>query len=91
MENEEQEISCELKDVVEMVYRYNASHPEGCFIFRFVGFEEDKDHTCEECGENCSMKYSDKHSLLGIHGDIETVRNMLNELRDIAEDGIVNI
>lgn len=98
MNNEEPEVelSCELKDIMEMICRYNTSHPMGAFVFRFVGFEEDKEHVCEECGENCSMKYSDKHSMFGIHGDIETVRTMLEELRNIAEDekdeeGWVNI
>ena len=85
MENNEPQLMCELNDIREMISRYNAIHPEGCFVFRFVGFK-DSDEICEECGEKCMCDYDEKKSVLGICGDIETVRNMLNELRDVAED-----
>ena len=94
-ENNEQNMLPELIDIRNRILAYNMVHPEGCFIFRFVGFK-DSEETCEECGEKCMCEYNEKTSDLGIHGDIETVREMLNELRDIAEDcvdedGFVNI
>jgi len=82
---EQNNLMPELKDIREMILRYNAIHPEGCFIFRFVGYK-DSDEVCSECGEKCMCEYDENRSELGIFGDIETVRNMINELRDIAED-----
>lgn len=74
----------ELKDIINRIHAYNAVSREGCFIFRFVGYKEDKENICE-CGESY-MEYDENKSLLGAHGDLETVRDMINELRDVAED-----
>ena len=82
---EQNNLMPELKDIREMIMRYNAIHPEGCFIFRFVGYKY-SDEVCSECGEKWMCEYDENKSELGIFGDIETVRNMINELRDIAED-----
>jgi hypothetical protein len=80
-----QQLLPELKDINEMILRYNATHPDGCFLFRFVGYK-DTDEVCPDCGEKCMCAYDERKSDLGIYGDIETVRDMINELRDIAED-----
>lgn len=80
----DENLQCELKDILEMVHRYNVTHKEGCFVYRFVGYKDDPEHICE-CGECCSQ-YDENKSLLGLYGDLETVRMMLNELRDVAED-----
>jgi hypothetical protein len=77
----------ELKDIEEMVCRYNGAHKEGIFIFQFLGFKKDPNHQCEDCGDNCDV-IDETKSLIGIHGDIESIRTLLNELRDIAEDNI---
>lgn len=83
---DEREISPELKDIREMIKRYNVSHKEGCFIFTFVGFEKDMENKCE-CGEQCSKVREDK-TLCGVHGDLFTLREMLNHMRDEIEDNI---
>jgi len=88
MENNEEKIDLlpELKDIQEMIMRYNITHPDGCFIFRFVGFKS-SGKICPDCGGNdCICEYDERKSEFGIFGDIETVRTMLEELRDIAED-----
>ena len=74
----------ELVDIKNRIMAYNAVHPEGCFLFSFIGYKK-SDEVCEDCGELCSC-IDEKKSDLGICGDIETIRLMLNELRDIAED-----
>lgn len=85
MENEINIIP-ELKDIKEMVMRYHAVHRDGCFVFRFVGFKSTGE-VCPDCGgKDCLCEYDERKSELGIFGDIETVRKMLEELRDIAED-----
>ena len=84
MENKEQNLLPELIDIRNRIMAYNIVHPNGCFVFRFVGYK-DSDEKCEECGESCSC-YDERKSNFGILGDIETVRDMLNELRAIAED-----
>ena len=75
----------ELKDIVQSIYRYNALHKQGQFIFRFVGYKKDKEHQCIECGDNCDC-YDDSKSLIGAYGNLEDLRAMLNDLRDIIED-----
>ncbi len=77
----------ELKDIVEMICRYNAVHKEGYFVFRFVGFNKDPNHKCIDCGDDCDQ-YDDTKSLIGIHGHLGDLREMLNELRDVIEDNI---
>lgn len=94
MDKPEENLQCELKDILHRIHAYNAVHREGCFLFRFVGFKEDKENTCE-CGECCS-EYDENKSLLGAFGDLETLRIMLNEMRDVVEDevgkdGFVNL
>ena len=77
-ESNEYPLLPELKDIKEMVMRYNATHPEGCFILRFVGYK-DSDDICPDCGKKCMCTYDERKSDIGIYGDIETVRDMLNE------------
>ena len=52
MTNELENLSPELKDILEMIHRYNASHKEGCFLYSFVGFKKDPEHKCIDCGNN---------------------------------------
>lgn len=75
----------ELKDILNRIHAYNAVHKEGCFVFRFVGFK-DEGNICE-CGEGC-LDYDEEKSLIGAYGDLEVLRNMLNELRDLIEDTV---
>ena len=83
-ENENKNLQPELKDIINRIHAYNAVHKEGCFVFNFVGYKEDKENICE-CGECCET-YDENKSMVGAFGDLETVRTMINELRDIAED-----
>jgi hypothetical protein len=87
------ELSPEIKDILEMVKRYNVLHPEANFFYYFLDFEKDLNHKCEDCGDNCS-KPSINKSAMGACGDIWTLREMINTLRDCMEenqdeDGIV--
>lgn len=81
----EEKLYPELKDLLRMVYRYNTSHNDGCFLFRFVGYKKDPEHKCIDCGDSCDI-YDEEKSLVGAYGDKETLRSMLNELRDLIED-----
>ena len=88
-------LSPELKDIVEMIHRYNATHNKGIFVYDFVGFKKDSDHKCIDCGDDCDM-IDDSKSMMGAYGDKESLRLMLNSLRDmiedeVDEDGFVNI
>ena len=62
----------ELKDLLEIITRYNITHKDGCFVFRFVGWKKDQEHKCVDCGESCET-YDDDKSLMGAYGDKETV------------------
>ena len=86
MEDKEEALFPELVDIKNRIMAYNISHPEGCFIFRFVGFKDSKE-ICPDCGkDDCLVEIDENKSDFGICGDIETVRLMLNELREIAEE-----
>lgn len=97
MENPEEkeiELSCELQDILNRIKAYNITNPRANFVFAFLGLEEDKENLCPDCNENCCEKIKENSTTFGACGDIETIRGLLNELRDIAEDtnedGIVN-
>lgn len=92
---EENKLSPELKDIMEMIYRYCASNKNNVsFVYSFVGFRKDLTTKCSDCGENCD-EVNDEKSTAGAYGDIFTCRALLNDLRDNVEenqdtDGFVN-
>ena len=83
----EDELMPELKDILNRVHAFNASHKEGCFLFSFVGFEKNKDEVCADCGGNCD-EISDSKTVCGAYGQLEMLRDMLNHMRDSVEDNI---
>ena len=89
-------ISPELKDIIEMIHRYCATNKNNvCFLYSFIAFKKDLSHKCEECGEDCD-EFNEEGSRIGAYGNLFELRVMVNELRDIIEDeidedGFVNI
>jgi hypothetical protein len=82
------ELQPELSDIIEMIHRYCSSNKnEVSFVWSFVGFKEDPEHKCVECGDNCDI-VDDKKSMVGAYGDLETLRILTNELRDVIEDEV---
>lgn len=77
----------ELKDILENIYRYNTTHKEGCFVFNFVGFKKSPNEKCVDCGEPID-EVDENKSIMGAHGNLETLRKLLNMLRDIVEDNV---
>ena len=85
MENEiDPNLSPELKDIINRIKAYNVVHPEGIFVYHFVGWKKAKE-VCEDCGEECGCVDENK-SMMGAFGDLESVRMLINDLRDIVED-----
>jgi len=92
---EENNLSPELKDIIEMIYRYCATNKNNVsFVYSFIGFRKDPTHKCIDCGDDCEQVGEDI-STSGAFGDIYTVRELLNELRDIVEEeqeeGFINV
>ena len=75
----------ELKDILDRIMAFNTLHPDGCFIYNFLGFKKDPNSTCEDCGEHCDEPDENK-SISGAFGHIEDIRYLCNMIRDIAED-----
>lgn len=75
----------ELKDIINRIQAFNVTHPEGRFIYAFIGFKKDEENKCEECGDFCDC-IDDNKTTFGAYGFIDEVRNLSNGLRDIIED-----
>lgn len=92
-DNNTDSLNPELKAIVEFIHRYNAIHPESCFVYSFIGLKKSEEK-CEDCGEYCDCVDGNK-SILGAFGDLDSIRAMLNDIRDLCEDnqedGFVNI
>ena len=74
----------ELKDIGEMIHRFIAVNKHGvAFVGSFIAFDK-------------GGEIKDEANSLFAYGDIESLRVMLNELRDVVEDdadedGLVNL
>ena len=84
----------ELQDILNRIQAFNATHPEGRFIYAFIGFKKDEENKCEECGETCDCIDENKTSFGGF-GYLDELRCLCNDLRDniednVDEDGYVN-
>lgn len=84
-ENKNDDLMCELKDIKDRIIAYNRLHPDGVFIYNFLGFKKDPNSTCEECGGHCDVP-DDNKSIGGAFGHIDDIRYLTNMIRDIAED-----
>lgn len=88
MENNlKSEIYPELKDIIQAIKRYNLLHPSGCFLFNFVGWKKNEKDICPDCGKPVEEYDTDK-STIGGHGELEILREMSCELRDLIEDSV---
>lgn len=85
MPKEENKLLPELQDIMQRIYAYNTVHKDGCFLFRFVGYKKSDTEKCIDCGEPVD-EYDPDKSEIGAYGDLETLRKMLNEMRDLVED-----
>jgi hypothetical protein len=84
MENNTPNLSPELADILNRIKAFNVTNPDAIFIFGFIGWKE-SDEECEECGGHCSCVDEDK-VMLGGHGDLDTLRQLSNDLRNGIED-----
>jgi len=82
----EENLYPELADILNRIKALNASNPDSYFIFSFIGWKN-TDDKCEECGEQCSCQDESK-TMCGGYGDIDTLRQLSNNLRDIIEDEV---
>lgn len=83
----EDKIQPELSDIIESLHRYLAVHKNNaCFVLNFVAFKEGNEK-CVDCGEPIE-EINDEGSRVFLYGNKETLRLMLNELRDIVEDEV---
>lgn len=83
----EEKMDLELASIIEMINRYCITHKNKvCFVASFVAFKEVSKHKCPDCGEACDHEVSDDASRVLAYGDKETLRELLNELRDVIED-----
>lgn len=84
-------IQPELSDVLEMIHRYVAANKgRVCFIADFVAFDEEK------IKKNKKDIFKEGADRICAFGDKETLRIMIDELRNLVEDeadedGFVNL
>ena len=77
----------ELQDILNRIQAFNTTHPEGRFIYAFIGFKKDKENKCEECDDFCDCIDENK-TLLGGFGYLDELRCLSNDLRDNIEDNV---
>lgn len=75
----------ELKDLIGRIIAFNRLHPEGAFVYNFIGFKKVKDSQCDCCDGELD-EVDENKSIGGAFGDIEDIRYLCNMIRDIAED-----
>ena len=76
----------ELQDIKQAIRKYAALNPECTIVFGTVSLK-DSEETCEDCGGNCE-EINEVRSGLGAIGQLENLRFMLYELRNLIEDNI---
>jgi hypothetical protein len=82
---ENNEMFPELADIMNRIRAFNTAHPEGRFIYAFIGFKKDSENICEECGDECDCLDESKFSMGGF-GFLDELRALCNDLRDSIED-----
>lgn len=75
----------ELKDIIGRIIAFNRLHPEGCFIYNFLGFKKVEGSKCDCCDGKIDEPDENK-SIGGSFGHIDDIRYLCNMIRDIAED-----
>lgn len=84
---EQNNLMPELKDLIETIHRFNVLHPEGRFIYAFIGFKKDEENVCEECGDFCDCIDLNK-TIAGGFGYLDELRCLSNDLRNNIEDNV---
>lgn len=78
-----EKVQCEMKDLTEMIHRFAAANGQNvCFVGSFMAFKP----VCDECLEKGADPVKDEASRVFAFGDLEALRAMINELRDMIED-----
>lgn len=77
----------ELADILNRINAFNVCHPEGRFVYAFIGFKKDEGEVCEECGDYCDC-IDETKTVLGAFGFIDELRALSNDLRDNIEDNM---
>jgi len=85
MEENKNQLNLELQDIINRVKAFNLTNPEAIFCFAFMGYKESEE-ICEDCGEKCMCEPDENKFIIGGHGDIHSLRNLINDLRDNVED-----
>jgi len=79
--DEKTPLQCELRDLMEMIRRFIAANNDKvCFVGNFVAF----DTKGKNKGDFLNTK--DGCNIMVSYGQIDTLRTMLNDLRDAVED-----
>jgi hypothetical protein len=76
----------ELQDIIQAIKKYSVLNPTCTFLFGIVAYK-DGEERCEECDEIHEC-IDDEKSSFGIFGHILEIRNMLNSMRDFAEEEV---
>jgi hypothetical protein len=88
--NDNIELMPELLDIINRIKAYNCIHPQGCFIYYFAGFKpidmEDEEYEDLDEDDKIIDELDDTKSIVGAFGDIQTLRDMSEGLRQLIED-----
>ena len=85
MHDNTEKLMPELKDILNRIQAFNVSHPEGRFIYAFLGFKKMSEIVDYEDAE----EYIDENkTMIGGYGYLDELRGLCNDLRDNVEDNV---
>ena len=86
-QEKEVELIPELQDIINRIKAYNVVHPDGEFVYCFMGYKTQENEVCPDCGEkDCILHPDETKSMIGGFGSVQTLRRMTNDLRDMIEE-----
>jgi hypothetical protein len=84
----EPKLQPELSDIIENIKRYCATNDDVHFVYGFLTYKPDPENEkCPDCGGDCGVPDETK-SQFGAYGELDVIRDMLNNIRNNVEDNV---
>jgi len=83
----EQKLSPELLDIIENIRRFCIANKDVHFVYGFTAMKDTPECKCPDCGgDTCAS--DETKTAFGAFGNLEILRDMSNDIRDLIEDNV---